>query len=302
MSLYFVNSFRQLLLLKLQRIVFFTLFLISFVGVAQDISINDPVPVAEGNSGPTTLTFTVTISESPLIDLTVDYSTVGGDSPSGTLTFLALTATLSQPVVVTTTGDTVPETDEAVTVTLANASINGNITKASGSSSFTNDDPYSATITATDALAAEDPLDAGQYTVSLDVPAEGDLTINYTINASSTATAGDDYTALTGTVVILDTQSSATIALTPINDTDVEGDETVVVDLATGTGYDVGTPGSATVTISSEDLPPDPVATITATDALAAEDPLDAGQYTVSLDVPAEGDLTINYTINASST
>ena len=49
----------------------------------------------------------------------------------------------------------------------------------------------------------------------------------------------------------------------------VEGDETVVVTLASGSGYTVGSPASATVTIQDDDAPP--VVTVTATDATAGE-------------------------------
>ena len=44
--------------------------------------------------------------------------------------------------------------------------------------------------------------------------------------------------------------------MAPINDTAVEPDETVVLTLGSGGGYFVGAPGSATVTIVSDDVAP----------------------------------------------
>ncbi|MEC7262555.1 MAG: Calx-beta domain-containing protein, partial [Bacteroidota bacterium] len=141
-----------------------------------------------------------------------------------------------------------------------------------------------ATITANDNAASENPLDTGEYTVSLDaVNGTGSaITVAYTV--TGTAVSGSDYVALAGSVDIPDGQQTATITLTPVDDTDVEADETVVVTLDPGAGYTVGSPSSDTVTISSEDIAPDPVATITANDNAASENPLDTGEYTVSLD------------------
>ncbi|MEY8778788.1 hypothetical protein AB9K32_00020, partial [Allomuricauda sp. XS_ASV26] len=84
----------------------------------------------------------------PSNDITVDYLISGGneDTDTGTLTFLAGTATLVQTVSVTTNCDTVVEADEAVSVTLSNASANAGISTALGSSSFTDDDVFTADI------------------------------------------------------------------------------------------------------------------------------------------------------------
>ncbi|WP_206512882.1 hypothetical protein, partial [Flagellimonas beolgyonensis] len=58
------------------------------------------------------------------------------------------------------------------------------------------------------------------------------------------------------------------------------------------------------VTITSDDVAPDPVATIAATDNAAAENPLDTGEYTVSLDaVNGTGSaITVNYTVGGTAT
>ncbi|WP_169336913.1 Calx-beta domain-containing protein, partial [Eudoraea adriatica] len=111
-----------------------------------------------------------------------------------------------------------------------------------------------ATILATDAAAAESPLNTGTFTVTLDTPntSGGNLAISYAVTGS--ATSGSDYTPLTGTVNIANNASSGTITVTPINDAAVEGPETVIVTLSNDAGYTVGTPNNATVTITSEDV------------------------------------------------
>jgi Calx-beta domain len=92
---------------------------------------------------------------------------------------------------------------------------------------------------------------AGRFTVSRTGSTAGALTANYTVGG--TAIAGSDYAALPGSVVIPAGASSATIAVTPTNDTGVESNETVVVTLKANTAYTVGSPSSATVTIVSND-------------------------------------------------
>jgi hypothetical protein len=91
------------------------------------LSIADPVPLTEGDTGSTNMVFTVTRSGDTGPSLTVQYQTVDGTAhagtdytaTSGTLSFASgqTTATISVPVL----GDTLDEPDEAFTVTLSNA-------------------------------------------------------------------------------------------------------------------------------------------------------------------------------------
>jgi hypothetical protein len=108
------------------------------------------------------------------------------------------------------------------------------------------------TIAATDPNASEAGLATGTFTVTRAGGTAGDLTVNYTV--SGNASSGADYAALPGSVVIPDGQASATITLTPLQDTLVEGPETVVVTLAGGSGYAVMAPSSDTVTIADDDV------------------------------------------------
>jgi gliding motility-associated-like protein len=242
-------------------------------------------------------------------DITVGY-TVGGTATSGA-DFNALLGTVAiangqqtGTILLTPIDDAAIELSETVTVTLSAGAGYTVGAPASADVTITSEDTAVATITATDATAAESPLDLGEFTVDLGaVNSTGsDITVGYTVGG--TATSGDDFNTLLGTVAIVNGQQVATIALTPINDTDVEVDETVTLTLSAGAGYTVGAPASADVTISSEDVVPDPVATITASDGTAAENPLDTGEYTVSLDqVNNTGSaITVGYTVGGTAT
>ena len=112
--------------------------------------------------------------------------------------------------------------------------------------------PPTVTIVATDASAAENPLDGGLFTISR-TDTNGDLSVFYTIDPSGTADSSDYFESLGGSVSIVDGQSSATIAITPVDDTEVEGDETLTLALDAGAGYMVGSPDNATITIADND-------------------------------------------------
>jgi subtilisin family serine protease len=110
-------------------------------------------------------------------------------------------------------------------------------------------------IVATDPTATEQGTTTGSFTVSRTGSTAAALTVNYSV--SGTATAGSDYQALAGSVVIPSGQSSATITVTPIDDAVAgEPDETVIGTVSPNAAYAVGAPSSATVTITDNDPMP----------------------------------------------
>ena len=116
-------------------------------------------------------------------------------------------------------------------------------------------------ISATDANAAEQSQDTGTFTISRGTATSGNLTVNYTVGG--TATSADYTQTLTGSVTISDGNSTATITITPVDDSTEEDDpETVILTLASGTGYTVETPSSATVNIADNDGTEETIASI----------------------------------------
>ncbi len=131
-------------------------------------------------------------------------------------------------------------------------------------------------VVATNRITHESGTLPGVFTVSRTGATDAALTLTYTV--SGTATSGSDYLALPGSVAIPIGSSSATIVVTPIHDGIYELDETVIVTLDPIPNF-VVSPKTATVTIVSDELPPDlvisamsapanaaPGATITVTD------------------------------------
>ncbi len=100
-----------------------------------------------------------------------------------------------------------------------------------GTISFIEPLPVTVTIETTTDASETGPV-AGQFTVTQSGTSTTDTVIAYSIDVASTATAGTDYTTLSGTVTIAAGDTTATIDVAGIvDDAIVEGDETVTVRL-----------------------------------------------------------------------
>ena len=95
---------------------------------------------------------------------------------------------------------------------------------------------------------------AGRFTVTRSEPLADPLTVTYSV--AGTATAGSDYTALSGTVTFPAGVASVHIPLLPVDDVVVELDETVVVTLSPDPAFLLA-PATASVRIVSDELLPD---------------------------------------------
>ena len=100
-------------------------------------------------------------------------------------------------------------------------------------------------------ITANEAVGTVNYMVTLSAASSGTTTVNYTVGG--TATSGSDFTALSGSVDITNGNTTGTIALAVTDDVVEEGNETVQLTVASGTGYTVGSPSSATFTITDND-------------------------------------------------
>ncbi len=200
-----------------------------------------PVSTLEGNVGQTTLTFNVTLAQANTHVTTADYLTVNGTAQSGsdyapatgTLTF-APGETMKQ-IAVTVYGDTDVEPDEAFTLVLDNVSSNAHAHVSFAAGTIQNDDadPGLPTVSATGASVIEGDAatKTARVTLSLDVPFNDDVTIDYTTRDDS-AQANSDYVTKTGTVTFIAGETEKFIDVTIYGDTAVEVDESFTVDFS----------------------------------------------------------------------
>ena len=214
------------------------------------------VRVTEGNAGTTGATFTATLSAPSAETVTVDVETSNGTAKSADfvatsrrLTFLP--GTVRQTFTVAVKGDTLGETDERFFATLTNP-MNATLRRARGKAIIVTDDAAATaaanvSITTTTATATEG-VKNGVVVVTRAGNTTAPLSVRYRV--SGTATARTDYRALSGTVTIPAGAASARIVVVPAADGIADGGERVVVTLAAGPGYSVGSPAAATVRIA----------------------------------------------------
>ncbi|MDX2211883.1 MAG: DUF3616 domain-containing protein [Oculatellaceae cyanobacterium bins.114] len=115
------------------------------------------------------------------------------------------------------------------------------------------------TIAATDATAAEtlasEASNPGTFRITRTGDTTNSLTVNYTV--SGQATNGTDYTPnLTGTALIAAGQSFVDVTITPVDDADFEGSETITLTLVDAADYDLGATTAANVAIADNDVAP----------------------------------------------
>ncbi|WP_301951353.1 Calx-beta domain-containing protein, partial [Microcystis aeruginosa] len=235
-----------------------------FTGTNQPPSVGLAVsPASVTEDGTTNLVYTFTRSGSTTNALTVNY-TLGGTATlntdytrtgtTNTVTFAAGSATAT--VTIDPTADTTVESDETVALTLASGTgyTVGTTTAVTGT--ITNDDVTlpNITLAVSPASVTEDGTSNLVYTFTRNGVTTNPLTVNYTLGG--TATLNTDYTrtGTTNTVTFAANSSTATITVDPTADTTVESDETVILTLASGTGYTVGTTTAVTGTIKNDDV------------------------------------------------
>ncbi|WP_238707315.1 Calx-beta domain-containing protein [Microcystis aeruginosa] len=217
------------------------------------LTISNPT-IVENNSGTNNLIFKVTLSTTSTQTITVNYATAddtataGSDytAKTGTLTFTP--GQISQDIIISVNGDTAIEPDETFLINLSNPS-NALITDNQGLGTITNDDGdnISVTLAVSPASVTEDGTTNLVYTFTRTGVTTNALTVNYTVggtatlNTDYTQTGAASFTSTTGTVTFAAGSDTATVTIDPTTDTNVEDDETVTLNLASGTGYTVGT-------------------------------------------------------------
>ena len=289
----------------------------------------DSPSVAEGDSGSTGLTFTVTLSAASDGEVSVDYAEGAGGTAEAGSDYTALAASsltfaagdTSRTITVSVTGDTEDEPDETVPVELSNAA-NATIGTGTGTGTITDDDePVSEEPTPEEPVSPDPTLsidsptvaegDSGStdltFTVTLSAASDGEVTVDYAEGAGGTAEAGSDYTALAASSLTFaagDTSRTITVSVT--GDTEDEPDETVTVELSNAANATIGT-GTGTGTITDDDEPvseePTPEEPVSPDPTLSIDSPTvaegDSGStdltFTVTLSAASDGEVTVDY-------
>lgn len=244
-------------------------------------------PASRNEDSGAAFTYTVTLSQSSSSATTVNLSR-SGTATSGTdytgapnsvvVPANATTATFS----VTPVADTTVEANETVVISVVSGSGYAIGSPSSATATIVNDDFPTASITVSPASVPEDGAANLIYTVTLDQAAQSAVSIAFNVGGS--ATSGSDYAAVSSPLTIAAGQISGTITINPTADATIEPDETVVISLAAGSGYSVGSPNSAIGTIANDDQPTLSINDVSVNEGNAGTS---NATFTVSLSQPA---------------
>ncbi len=214
-------------------------------------------PAAAINEGGT-LAYLISRTGSTAAALTVNI-TVGGTASAQQPDYNPIPTTVTIPagqasatLNVVTIDDAVAEAAETVIISLGNGT--GYTVGVPGSATGNinaNDQAGNPTVTITGPTAAVNEGGTLTYTVRRAAAAATALPVNFTVGG--TATAGADFTSPGTTVTIPANLALVNVVVATIDDAAPEPAETIVLTLATGTGYVIGAPGSATGTINPSD-------------------------------------------------
>lgn len=207
-------------------------------------------------------TFTIKLSNPVSVPLTVNYSEAGGTAVRG-VDFKPLSGVITIPAGATAVDislsvldDDVFEGTETVRITLTKVSGSPLVSLAAAPGNtvelaiIDNEMPYVSIVPAKNVSLSE----AGQpftFTIILSKLVAGDLTVNYQV--SGTATAGEDFLPLSGSVKIENGKTTAAVRLTPKRDDKFEGDETIIITLTSVNHSGVSIGSEKTITIILQD-------------------------------------------------
>ena len=139
---------------------------------------------------------------------------------------------------------------------------------------------------------------AGTHDVTVHLSPAPDTTLAVPYTVTGTAVSGTDYTALSGTLTVPASATTATVPVAIVDDTAREGDETVVLTLAAGTTHTVGARDTHTLTIADNDTP-----TVTFAQASQhASEGAGTRTVTVTLSVAQATPLALAYTVGGTAT
>ncbi len=267
---------------------------------------------ADATEGGANGSFTLTRTGDTSADLIVRVSPVGGTAVKGTdytfapdyatdgsyRTFTILAGQASRVISVAAVNDTAQEGPETVTLQLAS---NGNYLQTTANSvvMIVNDNDTTlpqVAVTAPDPYAME-PAEAG----SLLFTRAGATTaaLNLSVAWTGTAINGTDHTTLPAIVTIPAGQASATVAVTPIDDSLIEIPETIIATLNTSGAYLRDSSAiTATITLSDDDTP---FITTRVIDGAASEAGQHAGVFLIERTGSTAAALKVYYGLSGSA-
>ncbi len=224
------------------------------------LTLSPPQNIPEGDSGSQVVNFVVTLSPASTQVVSVTYTITAGTATAGQDFTAAMSGVLrfnpgetSRVIPVSILGDTTPEADETFSVGLSNP-VNASISTAQKVFTILDDDsgiPKLSITTGVDVTEGDGGPVSAVFTVTLNQSSTQSVTVQYA-TADGTATAGSDYTPVSGTLTFNAGETSKSITVTVLGDTQYEADETFLLNLSSPSGATIAV-GQAVGTIRNDD-------------------------------------------------
>ena len=208
-----------------------------------------------------TATITAQLSTVSSLDVSVPFTINGSSTATGSGTDYTITVTpititagnTTADITVTIATDGLDENDETVIVdmgTPTNATASGT---TSHQVTITDDDDMPTVSFTSGSQATVNESGIATITAQLSAVSGRDVTVPFTVNGTSTAMNPDDYTITATPITIIAGNLTEDITVTIATDSDVEGDETVIVDMDSPTNASQGATTTHTLTITDDD-------------------------------------------------
>ena len=204
---------------------------------------------------------TLNLSHSYYQPVSVSY-TLSGTATGGGQDFTHAASSVTIPVGITSAtitiapivDDSLAEGDETIILTLSSP-VNASLGATTSHTYTITDNDGASSLSIADATTSDESAAIQTLTVSLSPASSSVVTVDYALTGG-TATSGTDFAFASGTLSFAAGDTSKTISVPVIQDSDVEGDETVIIGLSNPTGGAVISDASGTLTITDDDAAP----------------------------------------------
>ncbi len=271
---------------------------------AQTTITNTNVPALTISGGTTvnpggSATLTVTANQAPLQNTQVQLDVSGSASPGTDYDpvnpILTLAAgTTSASVTVDTLNDGVIGPNKYIVVSLAPSPTSYSVGSPGSAVIQINGSTTQPTATLTSATTYLDEGEPYDVAVALNQAVSTPVTI--ALSYGGTAILGTDYTQPAGNIVVPAGQTSVEVQIPTVTSNLVEPDKTLTVSLAPSSSYLIGSPSSASVTITSEVLPMLSIAANTSTVAQGG-----AASFTITADQAPAKNTSVNFSAQGTA-
>ena len=208
--------------------------------------------VSEGDSA----TYTVALESAPTETVTIAVSVTGDSDVAAspeTLTFAADDWSTAQTVTVRAAADADAADDTATVSHAVSGGDYGANNVAADSVTVTVDDDESH-LSVADAEATEEEDSTLVFVVALNPAASDTVTVDYA-TSDGTATAGEDYTAMSGALTFVVGDTTKTISVPITDDAEDDGGETLTLTLSNASGADIADAEATGTILNAETRP-----------------------------------------------